>query len=82
MHATNGCIRTTRDAMTMLYFLHYIYGDPITHIIVVDKFDITVKPISEKERKQAERDAGSMWSYYNMITDYFFVFGPIPPGAQ
>jgi hypothetical protein len=23
----------------------------------------------------------SMTSYYNMITDYFFSYGPIPPGA-
>ncbi len=74
--------------MSTLYFLHYFYDDPITHIIVIDNIDSTVEasPITKEEleriKKQAERDAWSLKSYSIMINDYFFSYGPIPPWAQ
>ena len=78
-HATLGCIRTERNALMALYDLHFILDDPITEIRVYDNWN---PGMTEEEEEQAERDEWSMAMYFDMISDYFFIYGPIPPWAQ
>lgn len=81
-HATLGCIRTERTALMALYDLHFILNDPITEIRVYDYWDPTMTEEElERLNEQAERDEWSMASYYDMMNDYFFIYGPIPPWA-
>lgn len=85
---TNGCIRTTQEAMFLLWVLDF-FGDKITSLTVTDNLLFVEAKgggwMTEEELKALmQKYIGyclGMASYYNMINDYFFWYGPIPPGA-
>jgi len=87
---TNGCIRTTQDAMYLMVYLEFVLGDPIDCIYVTSEYRVvggSLEPALSPEEIRKRREAAEafvfgMLSFYNMIEDYFFTTGPIPPGAR
>ena len=83
---TNGCIRTTPLAMFLLWVLEAC-GDRIDYLLVTDYYVIvgggTGPELTQEELKEYYRQyvilALALSSFSNMINDYFFWYGPIPP---
>ncbi|MDI6699585.1 MAG: RHS repeat-associated core domain-containing protein [Candidatus Saccharicenans sp.] len=84
-HPTLGCIRTTSEAMWVIWFLHFKYGgkgDPIKKITVTDEHIIVEGESGEKNQVEKEK----FWKEYSdyvyaitsfmlFITDPFFTYG-------
>jgi RHS repeat-associated protein len=88
MHATNGCIRTVPEAMLFMLWMHVEGGDLMTGIIVTDEWRVVSGsgPVLSPEERRGMRQAFELWCeglacISNFLNDYFFTYGPIPPGA-
>ena len=88
MHATDGCIRTVPEAMLFMLWMQVEFGDEMTKIIVTDEWRVVSGsgPALSPEERRGMRQAYELWCeglacISNFLNDYFFTYGPIPPGA-
>jgi RHS repeat-associated protein len=86
-YPTQGCIRTTPEGIATIWAVHFALHDELEFIIVTDEWeyreatsmsDETIKKLT----KQMIRYMDGLEAINEMFSDYFFWYGPIPPGAQ
>jgi RHS repeat-associated protein len=87
LHATNGCIRTIPEAMLFLLYIEST-GDKLKCLVVTDVWRVASasgENISPEEQKRIMTDfrdwCDTLDCISHFLSDYFFSYGPIPPGA-